>query len=471
MTTPPYAAGFRSLDAEVNLDTLPIEGELPSWLSGSLLRTGPAKFEVDGESFNHWFDGLAMLHAFGFAHGAVSYACRFLKSRAYRQADKHGRIYRSEFATDPCRSLFGRIMSVFSPRPTDNACVNIGRLADRHFAMTETPMPIEFDPETLETLGQLDYGDEEQTARDVTTAHPHWDAQSNSELNYVATFGPTSTYRVMSTSPHTLEREVVGRVETARPAYVHSFGMTENYVVLVEFPFVVNPLELLFTDKPFIQNYRWKPGRATRFHIMRKSDGKIVAEQRTKARFGFHHVNAFERSDELVVDVVTYDDSSVVDALYLDRLRSSQPTEFTGRLERFRLPLDAGEVESRRFSDTGLELPRINYEQASTRPHRYVWGVGEHTPGNFIDQVVRLDIDSGESRTWHEPGCYPGEPVFVMRPDAEDEDDGVLLSVVLDSNSERSFLLVLDAATLEEQARAWVPHHVPFSFHGQFFED
>ena len=57
---------------------------------------------------NHWFDGLAMLHRFGFADGQVSYANRFLESKAYRAARRPGEITYSEFATDPCRSLFQR---------------------------------------------------------------------------------------------------------------------------------------------------------------------------------------------------------------------------------------------------------------------------------------------------------------------------------------------------------------------------
>ncbi|MFB6375192.1 MAG: carotenoid oxygenase family protein, partial [Bradymonadaceae bacterium] len=66
-------------------------------------------------------------------------------------------------------------------------------------------------------------------------------------------------------------------------------------------------------------------------------------------------------------------------------------------------------------------------------------------------------------------GCYPGEPVFVPRAEAEAEDDGVLLSVVLDGEAGRSFLVVLDAATLEEVGRATVPHHIPLGFHGDYF--
>jgi len=45
----------------------------------------------------------------------------------------------------------------------------------------------------------------------------------------------------------------------------------------------------------------------------------------------------------------------------------------------------------------------------------------------------------------------------------------VLLSVVLDIGKERSFLLVLDAASLNELARAEAPHAIPFHFHGNYF--
>jgi carotenoid cleavage dioxygenase-like enzyme len=58
--------------------------------------------------------------------------------------------------------------------------------------------------------------------------------------------------------------------------------------------------------------------------------------------------------------------------------------------------------------------------------------------------------------------------VFAGRPGREAEDDGAVLSVVFDSSTGRSFLLVLDAASFEERARAEAPHHVPFGFHGQF---
>ena len=106
----PYGAGFRSLTTETPAPiALAVTGALPLWLKGTLLRTGPSKFEVGARTYNHWFDGLAMLHRFAIADGGVSYANRFLESKAFSAAEETGKISYAEFATDPCRTLFGRV--------------------------------------------------------------------------------------------------------------------------------------------------------------------------------------------------------------------------------------------------------------------------------------------------------------------------------------------------------------------------
>jgi carotenoid cleavage dioxygenase-like enzyme len=85
-SAPLHAAGFLTLDAEVVLERLPTEGRFPDWLSGSLVRNGPAKFEAGHDLFNHHFDGFAMLHRFEFRNGEVSYRNRFLRSRSFEYA-------------------------------------------------------------------------------------------------------------------------------------------------------------------------------------------------------------------------------------------------------------------------------------------------------------------------------------------------------------------------------------------------
>jgi carotenoid cleavage dioxygenase-like enzyme len=458
-----YERGFETLESETRIEALPVVGEIPDWLGGSLLRTGPARFEVGERRLAHWFDGLAMLHRFAFAGGSVSYASRYLEGRAYRAAEADGEIAYSEFATDPCRSLFKRAMSLFQPALSDNCNVNLVRLGERFVAMTETPIPVEFDPVTLATAGVA-----WKVPGTLSTAHPHEDHTGGGMLNYAAQLGPRSSYRFFRLGPDAdAIPEVAATLPTRRPAYMHSFGLTDRWFVLAEFPFVVNPAALALSGRPYIENYRWRPELGTRFTLLERDGGEAHGPFATGPCFGFHHVNAFEDGDgNVVADICTFDDADIVRSLYLDQLRADRGIPAPA-LTRFTIAPDAGTVTFERLVDEPIDLPRIDYGRCNGRRYRYVWGAGTDGTG-FFDRIVRIDVEERSSRTWHEHDCWPGEPVFVSRPDARDEGDGVLLSVVLDGAAGTSFLLVLDAATLSEVGRASVPHHIPFGFHGQY---
>lgn len=470
VTRPGYLAGFASLDREIELDCLPVEGEMPAWLRGTLLRNGPAKFEAGEKALRHWFDGQAMLHRFSFDGGRVAYANRFLRTAAYREVEA-GRISYGEFATDPCRSLFKRAATMFRPRLTDNCNVNLTRLGDEFVAMTETPLPVAFDPETLETLG-VAYEPPGLHA----TAHPHHDPERGELVAYATHFGPRSEYRIYAQSDRSNQRPIAS-LPVSEPSYMHSFGLTERFAVLVTFPFVVNPLRLGLGGRPFIENYRWKPELETEILVFEREGGNLRGRYEAEPCFCFHHVNAFERGDELVLDLIAYEDAAVVESLYLERLRAgSSPELGEGRLRRYRVGLSSGDLAEEELSEAALELPRIDYRERNGRAYRYVYGAGVHrdgdgAPPDFLNQLLKVDVDDGSASTWWEPGSYPGEPVFVPSPEPDRaEDDGVLLSVVLDGRNASSYLLVLDAATMDELGRARVPHHIPFGFHGQYFE-
>ena len=456
-----YTAGLRSLDAETQVDELPLSGALPPWLQGSLIRTGPALWEVGEQTMNHWFDGFAMLHRFGIADGKVSYANRFLQSKAYRAAEETGEITYHEFATDPCRNLFQRVFSLFSPKISDNANVNLTQLGERFITMTETPIPVEFDGETLETAG-VAY----EVPGMLTTAHPHLDRATGGMLNYAAKVGARNSYRFFLLRPDQQAPALLGKLPVKEPAYMHSFGLTERWFVLAEFPYVVNPISIPLSGRPYIENYRWKPELGTRFTLIDRSTGEGHGPFETGPWFGFHHVNAYEEGEDVVVDVCVFADAQIVEDFYLERLRAGKPVA-KPELRRFRISPESSAVASDKLVDEPLDLPRINYGRCSERSYRYTWGVGLGDSGWF-DSIVKADVEERTTQTWSEDGCYPGEPVFVPAPGDAAEDEGVLLSVVFNGEAGNSFMLVLDARDLSEVARAEAPHHIPFGFHGQF---
>jgi beta,beta-carotene 9',10'-dioxygenase len=455
----PYALGFTSQPDEVGDTRLDVRGTLPDWLEGVLLRVGPGVFEAGSEPFRHWFDGLSKLYRFTFAGGALSYESRFLRSKARAGA----RITHREFGTDPPRSYLRRITAP----PTDNANVNVLQLDGTYVATTETVKMYEIRPDSLETVGRLRY---DRSPFGVTQpAHPHHDPNTGEWISYV-TSPVRSAYKLFRVPPGTRRADPIASVAAKEPAYIHSFALTPSFVVLVEYPLVFKPVALGLSGRPFIENFKWKPDRPTRFIVIRRAGGGLERVYETEPFFCFHHVNAFESDDELTIDLTYYPDDGIVRALYLDRLGDPAARLELGEVRRYRLPRGGDAVAEEVLCAERADFPRINLWR-NTGPYRYLYAAGTRAnpSGNFVDQLFKLDLQTRAVRTWFEEGCYPGEPVFVSRSRDADEDDGVILCVVLNPARAQSFLLVLDA-DLAELARAELPHHVPFGLHGQFFD-
>lgn len=463
---------FKSLNQEVVLPTLEVQGTIPSWLKGTLIRNGAGKFETSTHVVSHPFDGFAMLHAFSFKNGNVSYANKFLESDYYKTAMTTGKIAKG-FATDPCKLIFKKFFSYFSPNKTDmkydNANINVAKIAEEFVALTETPLPIVFDKNTLKTNGPFIF--EDNLEGHVTTSHPLVDPETKETFNYLTHFGKDSFYHIYSIPCNSKTRKLIASVPVEEPSYMHSFSLTENYIILTEIPFKVSPITLLFTNKPFIKNFNWKPEQGTIFTVVNRNDGSIVGRFKGEPFFTFHHVNAFEHNGSIVVDIITYDDASKLDDTSLDHIFSQTNKAITNNeLKRFTINTKNGSVTSKALtSNCSIEMPQINYDYSAGKSYHYVYTLGSSDDNDSC--LMKINIDNGTIVEWKENNCSVGEPVFVPTPDAHNEDDGVILSIILDAQMQRSFLLILDAKTFKEIGRAMVPHHIPFNLHGVFFNN
>ena len=468
-TTPDfYKPGFARNNREWDVPELEVRGAIPEWVNGLLIRNGPGLVRSE-KLVNHWFDGLAMLHRFEIRGGKVGYRSRFLDCNAYRAVQETGRIAYSEFATDPCKSLFQKVHTFFQGGPdiTDSAKVNIADWQGRAMALGEPLMQAEFNPDTLERVGVFNYHQGNKTG--VTTAHPHIEGERL--YNLVQKYGARSYYQILSSDGKQVRREAQAGV--SEPAYLHSFGMSKKHFIIAEGPLVVQPLSLLAGARPFIENFQWKPSRGARFFIFDRATGKLAHRFKTPPFFSFHHVNAFEEEDRIVMDLVIYEDASIIRHYYLKRLSQPGLELPFGKLCRITYHTGTGETDFDYLSDQCIELPHFDYQYGFARPdYRYVYGISlqpEQRQG-FYNQLVKIDIQNREDQVWKADGCYPGEPVFVPAPDRKSEDSGVLLSVILSPKEESSFLLVLDAQNMREIARATLPEPMLFGFHGIFFD-
>ena len=122
---------------------------------------------------------------------------------------------------------------------------------------------------------------------------------------------------------------------------------------------------------------------------------------------------------------------------------------------------------------TQIDFPVIN-ENYRYKQYCNFWGVSYKTDGTHFGRwaLGKKDLcDPKMDKFWRKPNHYPMEPWFAPKPGATSEDDGVVITTILDGEKGLTYLAILNGTTLEMMNYAYMPIHLPMDFHGQFFED
>ncbi|XP_078168743.1 carotenoid cleavage dioxygenase 8 [Carex rostrata] len=463
---------------------LSVEGKIPLWLDGTYLRNGPGQWNIDQHHFRHLFDGYATLVRVSFNKGRVSAGHRQVESDAYKAARKNRRLCFREFSETPKTNNFlsyvSELASLFSGSSlTDNANTGVIQLGDgRVLCLTETTKgSIQIDPNTLDTIGRFQYTD--SLGGFIHSAHP---IVTESEFLTLLPDLVRPGYIVARMESGSNERKVIGRVNCRggpAPGWVHSFPVTENYVIVPEMPLRYCVQNLLRAEPTPLYKFEWHPESGSYMHVMCKASGKIVASVEVPPFVTFHFINAYEEKDEqgrataIIADCCEHNgDASILDLLRLKNLRSSTGLDVLpdARVGRFRIPLDGypiGELDAALDPEEhgrGMDMCSINPAYLGKK-YRYAYACGARRPCNFPNTLTKIDLLTKRAKNWHEDGAVPSEPFFVSRPGATREDDGVLISIVSAKNG-GGYALVLDASSFKEIARAKFPYGLPYGLHG-----
>lgn len=363
----------------------------------------------------------------------------------------------------------------------------------------------------------------------MSCAHAQTCPKTGDVFNYNIQPGRQAVYRIFRVSAATGKTDILATFSRSDlpPAYIHSFFLSEHFVVLrvptthfgkmgLSLPWKGNLLEAI---EPFNEAKKCKW-----FFIDRVHGQGVIAEFETPAAFFFHSVNCWDelapapnkgstgteasqqdaKFANVFCDVIEFPNTDFMYKCYYDVLMNvngqaktaygSDPAQMhksmsslvrwkscvplptaaataaassTFKLEKVnkKVPIKPEQLFSIPSPHSG-ELPTIN-PNFQTRPHRYVYSLPQTGRSTFLDELVKTDTVTREVLKWdNAAGHTPGEAIFVPRPGGENEDDGVLLSVVLDGHAEKSYLVCLDARTMQEMGRAEMDFAVGFGLHG-----
>ncbi len=440
-----------------------LEGALPGWLEGTLVRTCPQIFEWGEWRAAHWFDALGGVYAFTLKGGAVSFRQRLVASEILA-ATARGKRHISTFGTPTKRGMLARLFRPI-PKLTDNPNVNVIPWQGDFLAMTETPHAHLLDALTLESKGVYTY--EDGLGRLNMSAHPHFDFEQSALVNYGVLFGRKPEVLIFRQAQTGRVRQVEGRLPVRKVPYMHSFGLSKRAAVIFDPPYRVDPKQLLFSNKAFIEHFSWAPATGNHLWKLDRRSGQWTRYE-TEPFLCFHVVNQFEVGDEVVLDFLAYPDDGIVRQLSTARLAAELP-DLAPQLFRARLVPGAATAKLERVGELAFELPAIDYRRFNGQPYRRAFGtVLRRGEGGWSSTILAVDVEQAAARRFSEPPWIYGEPVFVSAPGASAEDEGVLLTVGTHLSEPRSALRVLDAKSLEPLARAEIAGAIPLGFHGSF---
>ncbi|KAH8785159.1 beta,beta-carotene 9',10'-dioxygenase [Diaporthe sp. PMI_573] len=428
---------------------------------------------------------------------------------------------------DPCIGLFGKIMSTWvvahSRRETKKA-ENIGVTVQLDvpglvsaaqggavppntvYIGTDCHLLRQLDARSLEPIGFVRQDDlHPDLDGELSCAHVQRCPTTGDYINVNIKAGLPATYKIFRVSAATGETETLATISRLDlpMAYIHSFFLSQHFVVLrvpsshisLDGLGILWKRSILDAIKPFDQSQKNKW-----FVIDRLWGRGVVAEFETEAAFFFHTVNCFDKmyldtTDNIEkwsisCDTIEYPNMNILRGLYYDVMLNQngkartiwgteeQAREMLPRLKRWKFTLPIKRTDGNAMitpeststidipSPHVGELPIIN-PAYHARPYRYVYSLAMSGRSTLMDTIVKTNLVSRAVLQWNNPqGHTPGEAIFVRRPGGVKEDDGVLLSVVLDGFCRRSYLLCLDARTMRETGRAEMDFAVGFGFHG-----
>lgn len=447
-TSAPWRGAFEDLPREHGFEPLEVEGVVPAELEGTLFRNGPSRFGNADGRYGHWFDGDGAVSAVRLANGAAEGAVRFVKSWHLDRERTSGRTRSMGFATR-AGGPFAQIWAQFKKQARNPGNTSVMVWKDRLLALYEGAGPTELSIDDLETIGVTDLDGALTTA---FSAHPHVTADGTI-YNFGVEYGRVAKialYRLGENAERVREVPVRGQ------PMLHDFITTERHAVFMVSPIWLSPFPVLLGLKTPLEAFSWQANEGTDVHVVPFDPSEPVRSFTVDAFYQWHFAQAFERGDEIVVDLVEYPDFTTNDFLssLFERKTPAEPAN--GKLVRRTFDPSSGRMDREVLFSGSCEFPTVARGEST---HVYVATHRESALDPF-DSIVRTNVETGETEAYDlGTGGFVSEPLPV---------GDHLLMHVYDGHRNQTNLTILDRHHPDRGpvARCWFDHHLPPTFHG-----
>jgi len=467
----PDTMTFTGWDAPARIEAdvydLEVYGEIPKEINGTWYRCGPDPQYPPFLGDDIYINGDGMVTMFRFENGHVDLKQRYVRTERFL-AERKAR-----------RSLFGLYRNVYTDAPEAKG---LGRgtantttvfHGGRLFALKEDSLPMELDPDTLETRGEWTWGGKLKSK--TVSAHPKIDPETGELLFYgyeASGDGSTDIAFCVANKEGELVREEW--FQSPYPAMVHDFAITRDHVIFPIFPTLVD------MDRLKAGGLHWMSDLSKDTYVGVMPRSGTVADIKWFRRPGghaYHVINAFDEGDGRVcLDLALSEINpfpyvpDVSGAPYDPMKAASVSTRWTMDMSR-----NDDTLDERPLGPVPGDVPRVDDRRVGL-PYRYGY-MGQVDPfrpmvkagpvGAGFNQIGQLDVQTGQNNAWFGADTDGfEEPQFI--PTGPNEDDGYVVAVIERHDRNTSDIGIWDAKRFADGpvAYARVPFRLRLAFHG-----
>jgi len=443
--------------------TVNITGRLPQGLSGVLYRNGPGKFRRGGRTKRSVLDGDGVIQRLELADGRARYARRFVRTPKLAAETAANRfLYPTWTTTAP-----GFLANV-GQHIESQAGITVYSVNGKLLVLDEVAPGFELDPATLETLRPASLGLPENDR--ALKAHARFLVESGDWLFVSTRTDASGTVIDLVRLKPDGTRIATPTVKAPRTAYLHDFGATERFAVVILQAAHLHGLRFLSGLASFAECLEWRPERGNIVLLIDLHSGACRTFE-APAAWVWHVANAYEHDNDLVMDFVGYDDPGHFlgrDAQLTAIMRGREGVNCApGTLRRYVIRPESGRLTETILCDGNYEFPSVD-GRSGGREHQRVYVTCGNRPGMLHSGIASIDTATGK-RDAYDFGAHVNalEPVFAQAPDGA-IDQGWLITQTLDTRAGTSAFAVLDARCVADGPVATIElgETLPISFHG-----
>lgn len=193
----------------------------------------------------------------------------------------------------------------------------------------------------------------------------------------------------------------------------------------------------------------------------------------------FHFINCYENQEDNTIELIL----SVLDfnmlpyyTLEMERNKTIRDSATFGNVIVKKIKLymndhNKYDIEDLTNNKHSTDFPSLNKDFLGKKSCFFYAIEWFHDEITYADMaIIKRNTCNERTLYWYKENYFPSEPTFVASKDSNNEEDGYIFFTAVHGTTQKSYLFIVDAVTMNTLEEIEIPGIVTFTTHGEWYQ-